>query len=61
MLVSWLLGACMGNTATALMMLPIALAIISMINDVEKYNRFVMCLLLSIAYVASIEGVTTMR
>ena len=51
----------MGNTATALMMLPIALAIISMINYVEKYNRFVMCLLLSIAYVASIEGVTTMR
>lgn len=49
MLVSWLLGAWMGNTATAVMMLPIVLAIISMINNVEKYNRFVVCLLLSIA------------
>jgi sodium-dependent dicarboxylate transporter 2/3/5 len=30
------------------------------INDVQKYNRFVVCLLLSIAYAASIGGVTTL-
>lgn len=60
MVVTWLLGAWMSNTATAILMLPIALAIISMLKDVEKHQRFVICLLLSIAYAASIGGVTTL-
>jgi len=60
MVVTWLLGAWMSNTATAILMLPIALAIISMLKDVEKHQRFVVCLLLSIAYAASIGGVTTL-
>ncbi|WP_458747378.1 SLC13 family permease [Candidatus Nitrosocosmicus sp. T] len=60
MVVTWLLGAWMSNTATAILMLPIALAIISMLRDVEKHQRFVVCLLLSIAYAASIGGVTTL-
>jgi sodium-dependent dicarboxylate transporter 2/3/5 len=60
MVVTWLLGAWMSNTATAILMLPIALAVISLLDNVEKHSKFVVCLLLSVAYSASIGGVTTL-
>jgi sodium-dependent dicarboxylate transporter 2/3/5 len=60
MLVTWLIGAWMSNTATTILMLPIALAVSSLFNDAENRNRFVICLLLSVAYSASIGGVSTL-
>jgi sodium-dependent dicarboxylate transporter 2/3/5 len=60
MLVTWLLGAWMSNTATAILMLPIAIAVISLLDNVERHSKFVVCLLLSVAYSASIGGVTTL-
>ncbi|HEX5186966.1 MAG TPA: SLC13 family permease [Nitrososphaeraceae archaeon] len=58
--VTWFLGAWMSNTATAILMLPIALSVISLLGNIDKQGRFVRCLLLSIAYAASISGVTTL-
>ncbi|NOJ32788.1 MAG: hypothetical protein DA329_11685, partial [Candidatus Nitrosocosmicus sp.] len=60
MVVTWSLAAWMSNTATTILMLPIALAVISLLNDIHKRGRFVKCLLLSIAYSASIGGITTL-
>ena len=60
MVVTWFLGAWMSNTAVTILMLPIALAVISLIDDIKKQSKFVVCLLLSIAYSASISGVTTL-
>jgi sodium-dependent dicarboxylate transporter 2/3/5 len=53
-------GAWMSNTATAILMLPKALAVISLLDNVEKHSKFVVCLLLSVAYPASIGGVSTL-
>lgn len=50
MVVTWFLGAWMSNTATTILMLPIALAVISLLNDIDKNRKFVRCLLLSVAY-----------
>ena len=58
--VTWLLGAWMSNTATTILMLPIALSVISLLGNIDKQGRFVRCLLLSVAYAASISGVTTL-
>jgi len=58
--VTWLLGAWMSNTATTILMLPIALSVISLLRNIDKQGRFVKCLLLSVAYAASISGVTTL-
>jgi len=60
MVVTWFLGAWMSNTAVTILMLPIALAVISLIDDIKKQSNFVVCLLLSVAYSASISGVTTL-
>lgn len=60
MIVTWFLAAWMSNTATTILMLPIALAVIGMISNVNKQHKFVVCLLLSVAYSASIGGVTTL-
>lgn len=60
MVVTWLLGAWMSNTAITILMLPIAIAVISLVDDVKKQSKFVICLLLSVAYSASISGVTTL-
>src|SRR6478752_4832059 len=60
MVVTWFLGAWMSNTAVTILMLPIALAVISLTDDIKKQSKFVVCLLLSIAYSASISGVTTL-
>jgi solute carrier family 13 (sodium-dependent dicarboxylate transporter), member 2/3/5 len=58
--VTWFLGAWMSNTATTILMLPIALSVISLLGNIDKKDRFVRCLLLSVAYAASISGVTTL-
>ena len=60
MLVTWFLGAWMSNTATAILMLPIALAVISLIKDKDKHHKFIVCLLLAVAYSANISGVSTL-
>jgi len=52
------------NTATAVMMLPIAIGVIELAQvdagDPEEGERFAVCLLLGIAYAASIGGVGTL-
>jgi sodium-dependent dicarboxylate transporter 2/3/5 len=60
-LVTGLLSAWMSNTATVMLMLPIVSAIISqMHNNKNDQNRFAVCILLSIAYSASIGGMATL-
>jgi len=48
------------NTATALMMLPMAMAIVSSLPSEQQNNRFSIFLILSIAYSANIGGVGTL-
>ncbi|SHK80797.1 SLC13 family permease [Halomonas caseinilytica] len=50
------------NTATAIMMLPIGLSVLSLLehSDPKELNRFATALLLGIAYSASIGGVATL-
>ncbi|MBR9987451.1 MAG: anion permease, partial [Desulfosarcina sp.] len=68
MLVTAVLSAFLSNTATAAMMLPIALSVIGLVerqhpkNDADGSSfeeHFSLCLLISIAYAASIGGVAT--
>lgn len=65
MIGSALLSMWISNTATALMMLPIGLSVISVIVTtksltLEEQNKFSIALLLSIAYSCSIGGVATL-
>ncbi len=63
MLATALLSMWISNTATAVMMLPIALAVIDTITKNAKgtgADRFGVCVLLGIAYAASIGGVSTL-
>jgi sodium-dependent dicarboxylate transporter 2/3/5 len=48
------------NTATALMMMPMAMAIIHALPEKERKGKFAVFLLLSVAYAASIGGVGTL-
>ena len=57
MLVTAFLSMWMSNTATAVMMLPIALSIIGMQDNIS--DKFAKAMLLSVAYAASIGGVAT--
>ncbi|HMA15950.1 MAG: SLC13 family permease [Bacteroidota bacterium] len=52
----------LSNTATAIMMLPIALAVIGLLGPRQEAggNRFAVALLLGIAYAASIGGIGTL-
>ena len=43
MVVTWLLGAWISNTAITILMLPIAIAVISLVDDVKKQSKFVIC------------------
>jgi len=67
MLATAFLSMWISNTATAMMMIPIGLAVISQIseqNDVNKFtrdkNNFALALMLAIAYSASIGGISTL-
>ncbi len=62
MLATGFLSMWISNTATAVMMLPIGLAIISVAGDqgVEKITPFKKALMLAIAYAASIGGLATL-
>lgn len=53
------LSAWMSNTATTVLMVPIAAAILSSIN-IHNKERFGTCLMLCIAYAASIGGISTL-
>ncbi len=57
---TWFLSGWMSNTATAMLMLPIAVAIISQLENKQDRERFGLCLMLSLAYAANIGGVTTL-
>ncbi len=48
------------NTATALMMLPMALAIIEALPKTDKKSKFPVFLMLSVAYASSIGGIATL-
>lgn len=61
MLVTAFLSMWMSNTATAVMMLPIALSVIQIVKEKEPNNEaFGKAMLLSIAYAASIGGIATL-
>src|SRR5690242_7331684 len=50
----------MSNTAITMLMLPVALAVIAQFDSTNDRARFGLCLMLSLAYSASISGVTTL-
>jgi len=54
------ISAWISNTATALMMLPIAASIIVQIRNENERARFGTCLMLCVAYAASLGGVATL-
>jgi len=54
------LSAWMTNTATTLLMLPIAVAIINQIKDSDEKSKFGVCLMLCVGYSASIGGLATL-
>ena len=65
MVASAVLSMWVMNTSTAIMLLPVGVSVIKVINDTvnnvaenEKYN-FQLCLLLGIAYAASVGGIAT--
>jgi sodium-dependent dicarboxylate transporter 2/3/5 len=63
MLATAFLSMWISNTATTLMMLPIAMAVIYEMEETsgdQSIARFAVCLLLGIAYAASIGGVATL-
>ncbi len=54
------LSAWLTNTATTLLILPIAIAVISQVQDSSQKSRFATCLLLCVAYSASLGGLATL-
>jgi sodium-dependent dicarboxylate transporter 2/3/5 len=55
-----LLGAWISNTAITMLMLPVATAVISLFRNPRDKEKFGLCLMLSVAYSASISGVMTL-
>ncbi len=47
------------NTATAAMMLPIALSVVALLHRDNRVDNFAICMMLGIAYAASIGGIGT--
>jgi solute carrier family 13 (sodium-dependent dicarboxylate transporter), member 2/3/5 len=60
MLVTGFLSGWMSNTATTMLMLPIAAAVISQFQNKQDKDKFGLCLMLSVAYSASIGGMSTL-
>jgi solute carrier family 13 (sodium-dependent dicarboxylate transporter), member 2/3/5 len=60
MLVTGFLSGWMSNTATTMLMLPIAAAVVSQVQEKQHRDKFGLCLMLSIAYSASIGGMSTL-
>jgi sodium-dependent dicarboxylate transporter 2/3/5 len=60
MVVTGFLSAWMSNTATTMLMLPIAAAVISIFQNKYDQHRFAVCLMLSVAYSASLGGMATL-
>ncbi|MDF9800337.1 sodium-dependent dicarboxylate transporter 2/3/5 [Catalinimonas alkaloidigena] len=66
MIATAFLSMWISNTATTVMMLPIALSVVDLLRDAKAgeapskgYRRFALCLMLGIAYAANIGGTTT--
>lgn len=60
MIVTAILSGWISNTATAMLMLPIASAVIGQIHNKALQQRFGVVLMLSVAYSASIGGMATL-
>lgn len=60
MMVTGFLSGWMSNTATTMLMLPIAVAVITQFKRSDDREKFGLCLMLSIAYSASIGGMATL-
>nr|WP_226987291.1 SLC13 family permease [Candidatus Nitrososphaera evergladensis] len=59
-IVTGFLSAWLSNTATAMLMVPIAAAVIALIDDEKQRARFGVCLMLAVAYSASLGGMATL-
>ncbi len=61
MVATGVLSMWMSNTATAVMMFPIAIGVIRLVSDRTgaTHDNFALCLLLGVAYAASIGGIAT--
>lgn len=57
--VTALISMWISNTASAIMMMPIALSLVTGISKTKDYDHFLLCLMLGIAYAASIGGLGT--
>jgi sodium-dependent dicarboxylate transporter 2/3/5 len=57
---SYLLSMWISNTATTLMMLPMALSIIQTQKQSDSSNRFSLLLMLTVAYASSVGGMATL-
>lgn len=60
MVVTGVLSAWMSNTATAMVMIPIAAAVVALVPDERQRSRFGVCLILAVAYSASLGGMATL-
>ncbi len=54
------MSAWITNTATVLLILPIAIAVVSQVGDSSKKGKFATCLILCVAYSASLGGLATL-
>ncbi len=60
MITTGMISAWISNTATAMMMLPIAASVIALVRNENERVRFGTCLMLCVAYSASIGGLATL-